>query len=83
MTDLHICYTHPDYRRKGAAALMMQWGCDLADQLFLPAWIEASEEGNHLYRRYGFVDFEAAAGGIGGTNMRRPARTSLTVGGKT
>ncbi|KAL1874780.1 hypothetical protein VTK73DRAFT_199 [Phialemonium thermophilum] len=79
---LHICFTDPEYRRRGAGALMMQWGCDLADQLFLPGWIEASPEGNHLYRRYGFYDLERAAGGLSGTNMRRDAARSLTYGGK-
>lgn len=62
--------------------MMMQWGCDIADQLFLPGWIEASPEGNHLYKVYGFYDFENAAAGLGGTNMRRDARKTVIEGGK-
>ena len=54
---------------------MMRWGADLADQLFLPSWIEASPEGNFLYRKYGFYDVSNAAGGLAGTNMRRDPRT--------
>lgn len=61
---------------------MMQWGCDLADQLFLPAWIEASPEGNQLYRRFGFYNFSRSAGGLEGTNMRRDARLTVIQGGK-
>ncbi|GAB1312410.1 N-acetyltransferase domain-containing protein [Madurella fahalii] len=79
---LHICYTDPDYRRQGAGGLMMQWGCDLADQLFLPAWIEASPEGNHLYRRHGFYDFSKVVGELEGTHMRRDARRTVIEGGK-
>lgn len=80
--DLHICFTDPSYRRQGAGGMMMRWGCDVADLLFLPAWIEASPEGNYLYKRYGFYDYEEAAGGFGGTNMRRDARKTAIGGGK-
>lgn len=80
--DLHICFTHSDYRRRGAGGLMLQWGCDLADQLGLPAWIEASEEGNLLYKAFGFYDFEKIEGELGGTNMIRDAKVELAVGGK-
>lgn len=81
-TDLHICFTHADYRRRGAGGMMLQWGCDLADQLGLPAWIEASDEGNFLYKAFGFYDFEKIEGELGGTNMKRDARVELAVGGK-
>lgn len=37
---------------------MMRWGCELADLLFLPAWVEASPEGNFLYKKFGFCDFK-------------------------
>ncbi|KAK1762837.1 hypothetical protein QBC33DRAFT_255764 [Phialemonium atrogriseum] len=79
---LHICFTDPDYRRQGAGGMMMQWGCDVADQLFLPGWIEASPEGNHLYKLHGFYDFGSAAGGLSGTNMKRDARKTVIQGGK-
>jgi hypothetical protein len=62
--------------------MMMKWGCDLADQLFLPGWIEASPEGNYLYKQHGFYDLEVAAGGLLGTNMKRDIRKSLIIGGK-
>ncbi|KXL50449.1 hypothetical protein M433DRAFT_54626, partial [Acidomyces richmondensis BFW] len=53
---LHICFTDAKYRRRGAGGMMIQWGCDLADQLFLPGYIEASKEGNLLYKKFGFYD---------------------------
>jgi ribosomal protein S18 acetylase RimI-like enzyme len=58
---LHIAFTHPDFRRRGAGNMvrisgeetakpgrlilcqqMMRWGCDVADALGVPGWIEAS-----------------------------------------
>ncbi|KAK7745838.1 hypothetical protein SLS53_002556 [Cytospora paraplurivora] len=78
---LHICFTDPEYRRQGAGALMMKWGCDLADILSVPAWIEASAEGKPLYRGFGFVD----AGEIPGvlTYMIREPKTLLREGGRS
>ncbi|KAK7942838.1 gnat family protein [Apiospora aurea] len=78
---LHICFTSPEYRRKGAGSLMMQWGCDLADQLALPGWIEASPEGNSLYKAFGFHDVGkiTGQGAMSGTFMKRDATTKLGV----
>lgn len=77
--DLHICFTSPEYRRKGAGSLMLQWGCDLADHLALPGWIESSVEGNFLYKRFGFYDVAKMKdqGDMSGTFMKRDARTKL------
>ncbi|KAI2607951.1 acyl-CoA N-acyltransferase [Hypoxylon sp. NC1633] len=72
--DLHICFTDANYRRKGLGALMMKWGCDLADLLSLPAWIEASTEGNFLYKKFGFYDFAPMASGRGGFSMKRDVK---------
>lgn len=60
--------------------MMLQWGVDLADQLFLPSWIEASKEGNFLYKRYGFRDVGDMP--LGGTTMKREARSAPIEGGK-
>ena len=63
--------------------MMLQWGCSVADALQLPGWIEASEEGNHLYKTFGFYDFESIkAGDLGGTNMRRNIVVKEIEGGK-
>ena len=61
---------------------MLQWGCDLMDLLQLPGWIEASAEGNFLYKAYGFYDFQKIDGELGGTNMKRDPRPSAIEGGK-
>ena len=71
--------------------MMMQWGVDVADSLCLPGWIEASPEGNFLYKRFGFYDFEeirrddealGRKGEVLGMSMRRDARvTPIAVKG--
>jgi GNAT superfamily N-acetyltransferase len=55
---LAVLFVHPAYQRKGAGTMMVQWGADLADQLMLPAWVEASPFGHGLYAKYGFEDVE-------------------------
>jgi hypothetical protein len=62
--------------------MMMQWGCDLADQLALPAWIEASEDGKQLYKMYGFYEYERLTNVVERLNMKRDARCELASGGK-
>ncbi|KAJ5484229.1 acetyltransferase [Penicillium expansum] len=57
MGDLgHIFATHPDYQRQGAASMLVQWGCDLADVEGLAAYVSASKNGASLYAKFGFVD---------------------------
>lgn len=76
---LALLFVHPAYQRKGAGAMMVQWGAELADQLMLPAWVEASPFGHGLYARYGFEDVEhvrVVTKSIVGeyTQMRRPVK---------
>ena len=53
-TVLKYLATVPDYRGRGAASQILQWGFTQADQLGLPAYLEASDEGAPLYERRGF-----------------------------
>ena len=46
--------TLPDYRGLGAASQILQWGFTQADELGLPAYLEASKEGALLYEKRGF-----------------------------
>ncbi|KOS43687.1 hypothetical protein ACN38_g5384 [Penicillium nordicum] len=48
--------THPDYQRRGAGSMLVQWGCDLADKDGVAAYVDASKEGAPLYQKHGFVD---------------------------
>jgi GNAT superfamily N-acetyltransferase len=81
--ELHICFTDPDYQRRGIGSMMLQWGCDLADQLFLPSWVEASPTGNFLYRKYGYTDVDVKKGGdMAGSLMRREVKVRCIEGGR-
>ncbi|THZ41565.1 hypothetical protein D6C90_05537 [Aureobasidium pullulans] len=81
--QLHICFTDPDYQRRGIGSMMLQWGSDLADQLFLPSWVEASPAGNFLYRKFGYKDIEVnESGEMQGSTMRREARVLPIEGGQ-
>lgn len=60
---------------------MMQWGCDLADILSVPAWIEASAEGKALYQVHGFVDVETTPGLGDVTFMQRKPKGMSREGG--
>lgn len=63
--------------------MMLRWGCEVADLLGLAGWIEASEEGNFLYKTHGFYDYSRVEGELeGGVNMKRDARPWAVVGGK-
>ncbi|KAJ5116640.1 hypothetical protein N7456_000988 [Penicillium angulare] len=56
--------THPDYQRRGAASLIVKWGCDLADRNGVGAYVDASKEGAPLYQKFGFVDYGPPGSGI-------------------
>lgn len=62
--------------------MMLKWGCEVADLLGLAGWIEASEEGNFLYKVHGFYDHSKIEGELEGVNMKRDARACAVVGGK-
>ncbi|KAI8297187.1 hypothetical protein K4K59_003632 [Colletotrichum sp. SAR11_240] len=55
---LNILFTIPEYRRRGAASLVMDWGVERADCMGLDVYIEASEGGKLLYEKYGFETIE-------------------------
>ena len=54
--DLDMLGTHPDYRCRGAASMLVRWGCELADREGVAAYIDASKAGVPLYAKHGFVD---------------------------
>lgn len=57
ISDLDMLGTHPEYRRRGAGSLLVQWGCDLADRDGVGAYVDASKAGAPLYEKFGFVDY--------------------------
>ncbi|KAF2713087.1 hypothetical protein K504DRAFT_461664 [Pleomassaria siparia CBS 279.74] len=47
--------THPSYRGKGAAGMLIKWGIEQAERDQVPAYLEAGVMGRPIYERYGFV----------------------------
>ncbi|OBT78897.1 hypothetical protein VF21_02818 [Pseudogymnoascus sp. 05NY08] len=56
--------THPDYQKRGAGAMLVKWGCDLADENDVASYVDASKAGAPLYKKYGFVDFSPAGADV-------------------
>ncbi|KAI1851727.1 hypothetical protein JX265_010961 [Neoarthrinium moseri] len=46
--------THPEYRRKGIGRLLLQWGVDIAEQLQLPIYLEATVASAPMFESCGF-----------------------------
>ncbi|KAK1985998.1 acetyltransferase [Colletotrichum cereale] len=69
---LDTLVTHPDYQRRGAGSMLLKWGCELADENGVGAYVDASKAGKGLYERFGFVDeSEADAGEVASMARRR------------
>ncbi|KAJ9138120.1 hypothetical protein NKR23_g8757 [Pleurostoma richardsiae] len=52
--EMKMLGTVPQYRRKGAASLQLQWAVDTADKEELVCWVDASPEAMPLYHKFGF-----------------------------
>lgn len=48
----------PAWRRKGAATKCVQYGLDRCEELGVPAYLEASDEGRPMYEKMGFETLE-------------------------
>ncbi|KAF7596879.1 hypothetical protein BBP40_011924 [Aspergillus hancockii] len=74
---LDMIATHADYRRKGAARLLIDWGCRVADQKNAFVYIDASADGRPVYEKFGFVDrSDARSAAAGLASMVREPRTT-------
>ncbi|KNG90660.1 acetyltransferase, GNAT family [Aspergillus nomiae NRRL 13137] len=56
---LALLATDPRYERRGAASLLTQWGCDVADRLGIECYLEASKKGHPVYKRKGFEEISS------------------------
>lgn len=82
---LYLLFADPQYQRKGLGKMMVRWGSAAADALMLPIWLEGSEQGQGLYRQFGYVAREPVRIQSGKFTaeyliMRRP-RTALSLEG--
>jgi GNAT superfamily N-acetyltransferase len=61
----NLC-THPDFQRRGAAIALVEWGVNKADQLRVPAYLEASDVDYGLYAKLGFKKIDTVTTVIDG-----------------
>ncbi|PYI34291.1 acyl-CoA N-acyltransferase [Aspergillus indologenus CBS 114.80] len=52
---LDMLVTHPQHRRRGAATMLVRWGCERADRTGMPVYIDSTRAGVPVYERLGFV----------------------------
>lgn len=80
---LYLLATRPEHHRRGVGAMHLKWGTEKADELGLPAYLEASPMGQPLYKKWGFepletLPFDAREHGYSQALthivMRRPAK---------
>ncbi|KAK5076778.1 hypothetical protein LTS08_005949 [Lithohypha guttulata] len=50
----HVVAVHPQYQRRGIGALLTQPGIDVAQQLEVPLYLEATDNATKLYSKLGF-----------------------------
>ncbi|RMZ73901.1 acyl- N-acyltransferase [Pyrenophora seminiperda CCB06] len=74
---LHLLVTHPDHQRRGAGAMLIEWGTQRADVAQLPCFLESSPRGKPLYEKMGFevaevVTFDLSKYGLSGLHDSTP-----------
>jgi GNAT superfamily N-acetyltransferase len=53
--DCHIVAVDPKHQGKGIGTLLTKWGVDVAEQLQVPMYLEASGDHSvHVYKKVGF-----------------------------
>lgn len=60
-SDCHVIAVEPQYQRKGIGKLLMKWGIDMAEQLSVPLYLEATDRSIGLYKK---LDFEKLDQGV-------------------
>lgn len=83
MLDLEVLGTSPAYQKQGYGKALVKWGTDLADQLGVECYLDASPVGRILYTANGFVDKDVSAVIVSPSvaPMVRPAKPQVLVSG--
>jgi GNAT superfamily N-acetyltransferase len=53
-----LLVTSKDHQRRGAGSMLVAWAIEKSEQLGLPCYLQATEEGRLLYKKHGFEDLE-------------------------
>ncbi|KAH7062471.1 hypothetical protein B0J12DRAFT_238657 [Macrophomina phaseolina] len=78
---LSLLVTASEYRRRGTASLIIQWGIDKADEVGIEVYVDSSEARKQVYEKFGFralkrIEFNMSQLGYEGmdvhTSMLRP-----------
>lgn len=69
---MYMC-VDKQWRRKGASTMCVQWGLDRCREMNLPAYLEASADGEPVYKRLGFGEVEKVKIDFEGTQSAFPA----------
>ncbi|TVY90802.1 hypothetical protein LAWI1_G005159 [Lachnellula willkommii] len=59
--QLDMMFTYPAQRRKGYGSLLMEWGMDIAERMGVEVLVEASDQGIHLYKKFGIRTIDKIA----------------------
>lgn len=71
---LEICFCHPKHQGQGAGTQLVEWGVKKADELRIPAFVEASSTGAMIYEKCGFRSIEH----VSITHERWPTRPTIS-----
>ena len=76
MSGLDIIWCLSEYRGKGLATQLLQWGFARADELKLPIFVDlATQFSQHLYETLGFETLEVVRSDEGPPRPELPVRT--------
>ncbi|EPE32537.1 Amidase signature (AS) enzyme [Glarea lozoyensis ATCC 20868] len=53
--------THPDFQRRGAATILLEWGLSRAEKENVPVYLESTLSAASIYRRHGFIVVDGLA----------------------
>ncbi|OJJ96553.1 hypothetical protein ASPACDRAFT_34357 [Aspergillus aculeatus ATCC 16872] len=76
---LDMLVTHPQHRRRGAATMLVRWGCELADRTGMLVYIDSTRAGVPVYEPLGFVVVREDAEAELFSMVREPGAASSDV----
>lgn len=71
--------TEAEYRKRGAATQLVTWGSKKADELGIPCYLEASDEGKPVYEKHGYVEVGEFSLDIGGEDGKKMSGGKVMV----